>query len=680
MSGHSTYQPQNPAMRWLERRLPIGGLIHSSFVVYPTPRNLNYWWTFGGILTFMLALQIVTGIVLAMHYVPHVDYAFNSVEHIMRDVNYGWLLRYVHANGGSMFFLAAYIHMFRGMYYGSYKEPREVLWILGVILLLLMIMTGFMGYVLPWGQMSFWAATVITNLFSAIPGVGEPIVTWLWGGYAVGNPTLNRFYSLHYLLPFVIAGVVVLHDWALHVVGQNNPTGIEPMSEKDTVAFTPYATIKDGFLLSVFLILFAWFVFYLPNYLGHSDNYIPANPSVTPTHIVPEWYYLPFYAILRAIPNKLGGVMALGASIVILAFLPWLDTSKVRSARYRPLYRQFFWVFFFVCVGLGWLGSKPAEGGYIIAAQVLTAYYFAHFLIVLPLLGWFETPKSLPHSISEDVLKHKAKVATVALVIGIGAGALLAISSPSMAAEADTPPRNKWSFAGPFGKFDRGQLQRGFKVYKDVCMSCHGIQLLSFRNLAEPGGPGFTPAQVAVVAAESKYKEPNDQGEMVERSGRPADRFPPPMVRLPNATAPDLSVIVKARSYERGFPWFLLDMVTQYQEHGADYLVALLKGYETTSPAGVQLPPGTMYNKYFPGHAIAMPPPLSDGRVKYTDGSPETLDQYAKDVTAFLAWAAEPHLEARKRLGLQVIVFLIVLSGLLYFTKKKVWRAVEGHA
>src|SRR5579883_877389 len=339
MSGNSTYQPQGPVMQWLEKRLPIGALIHSSFIVYPTPRNLNYWWTFGGILSFMLGVQIITGIVLAMHYTPHVDLAFNSVEAIMRDVNYGWLLRYVHANGASMFFLAAYIHMFRGMYYGSYKEPREVLWILGVILLLLMIMTGFMGYVLVWGQMSFWAAKVITNLFSAIPVVGDSIVTWLWGGYAVGNPTLNRFYSLHYLLPFVIAGVVVLHIWALHVVGQNNPTGVEPKTEKDTVAFTPYATIKDTFFLGVFCLLFAYFIFYIPNYLQHSDNYIPANPGQTPTHIVPEWYYLPFYAILRAIPNKLAGVIALGLAIISLAFLPWLDTSRVRSANYRPAYR-----------------------------------------------------------------------------------------------------------------------------------------------------------------------------------------------------------------------------------------------------------------------------------------------------------------------------------------------------
>ena len=328
MSGHSAYQPQNKFLQWFEKRLPLGGLIHSSFVAYPTPRNLNYLWTFGGILAFMLGVQIVTGVVLAMHYTPHVDLAFKSVEGIMRDVNYGWLLRYLHANGASMFFLAVYIHMFRGIYYGSYKEPREVLWILGVIIYLLMMATGFMGYVLVWGQMSFWAATVITNLFSAIPGVGDAIVTWLWGGYAVGNPTLNRFYSLHYLLPFVIAGVVVLHIWALHVAGQNNPTGIEPKSDKDTVAFTPYATVKDGFFMAVFCILYAWFVFYIPNFLGHADNYIPANPAVTPTEIVPEWYYLPFYAILRSIPDKLMGVIALFASIIVLAFIPWLDTSQ----------------------------------------------------------------------------------------------------------------------------------------------------------------------------------------------------------------------------------------------------------------------------------------------------------------------------------------------------------------
>src|SRR6201991_3704582 len=230
MSGHSTYQPQNAFMQWLERRLPIAGLVYSSFVVYPTPRNLNYWWTFGGILTLMLAAQIITGIILVMHYTPHADMAFNSVEHIMRDVNYGWMIRYLHMNGASMFFIVVYIHIFRGLYYGSYKSPREVLWGLGVIILLLMMATAFLGYVLPWGQMSFWGATVITNLFSAIPLIGEPIVTWLWGGFAVDNATLNRFFSLHYLVPFLIVGVVVLHLVALHRFGSNNPLGIERKS------------------------------------------------------------------------------------------------------------------------------------------------------------------------------------------------------------------------------------------------------------------------------------------------------------------------------------------------------------------------------------------------------------------------------------------------------------------
>ena len=333
MSGPSTYVPKSALARWFEARLPIIGLVHSSFIVYPTPRNLNYMWTFGAILAFMLGAQIVTGVVLAMHYVPNAKLAFDSIEHIMRDVNYGWLIRYLHTNGASMFFFAVYIHMFRGIYYGSYKSPREVLWILGVIIYLLMMATAFMGYVLPWGMMSFAGATVITNLFTAIPLVGVPIAHWLWGGYAIGDPTLNRFFSLHYLLPFVIAGVVVLHIWALHIAGQNNPDGVDVKDvERDTVHFTPYATIKDMFGLSVFLILYAWFVFFIPNYLLDADNSNMANPLVTPSHIVPEWYLLPFYAILRAIPDKLAGVLALFAAIVLLAFLPWLDTSRCAPA------------------------------------------------------------------------------------------------------------------------------------------------------------------------------------------------------------------------------------------------------------------------------------------------------------------------------------------------------------
>lgn len=414
MSGPSTYVPKSAIGRWFESRLPIMGLVHSSFVAYPTPKNLNYFWTFGGILSLMLGVQIITGIVLVMHYTPHVDYAFNSVESIMRDVNWGWFLRYTHANGASMFFIAVYIHMLRGLYYGSYKAPREVLWILGVIIYLLLMATGFMGYVLPWGQMSFWGATVITNLFSAIPFVGDSITTWLWGGYSVDNPTLNRFFSLHYLLPFMIAGVVVLHVWALHVVGQNNPTGVEAKNvERDTVPFTPYATTKDAFAMSLFMIFFAWFIFYVPNFLGHPDNYTPANPLVTPAHIVPEWYYLPFYAILRAVPSKLGGVIAMFSAIIVLVFLPWLDTSRVRSANYRPAYKVFFWLFVIACIGLGYLGSQPPEGGYTIAARIFALYYFAFFLIIMPVLGLFEKTKPLPASVADDVLAKSAAHATV---------------------------------------------------------------------------------------------------------------------------------------------------------------------------------------------------------------------------------------------------------------------------
>ncbi|GGE86946.1 cytochrome b/b6 [Stappia taiwanensis] len=404
MAGHSNYVPQSAAAKWLESRLPVISLVRGSFVDFPTPKNLNYWWTFGGILFFVLIAQIVTGIVLVMHYTASTTAAFASVEHIMRDVNFGWLMRYLHANGASMFFIAVFIHMFRGMYYGSYKAPREISWILGVVIFLIMMATAFMGYVLPWGQMSFWGATVITNLFSALPLVGEPIVNWLWGGFAVDNPTLNRFFSLHYLLPFMIFGVVLLHVWAFHTSGNSNPTGINPKTKQDTIPFHPYYTVKDLFAIVVFMIFFAYFVFYIPNFLGHADNYIEANPLVTPAHIVPEWYFLPFYAILRAVPDKLGGVILMFGSIAVLFVLPWLDTSKVRSGTYRPLFKQFFWIFAAVCVGLGYLGAMPAEGIYVTLARILTAYYFAHFLIILPLLGFLEKPKALPASISEAVL------------------------------------------------------------------------------------------------------------------------------------------------------------------------------------------------------------------------------------------------------------------------------------
>jgi ubiquinol-cytochrome c reductase cytochrome b/c1 subunit len=481
----------------------------------------------------------------------------------------------------------------------------------------------------------------------------------------------------------------VLHVWALHVVGQNNPAGVEPKSEKDTVAFTPYATIKDFFGVACFLIFYSWFIFYMPNYLGDADNYIPANPGVTPAHIVPEWYYLPFYAILRSIPNKLAGVIAMFSAIIVLVFLPWLDSAKTRSSKYRPLAKQFFWMFVVVCIGLGYLGAQPPEGVYVVLGRILTVCYFAYFLIVLPLLARIETPRPLPNSIADDVLAKTGSKRTpmVSTMIALAlAGSLLASGMQDARAEEQaSPPSQKWSFSGPFGKFDRGALQRGLKVYKEVCSNCHSLNFIAFRNLADPGGPGYSTAQAAAFAADYKIKDgPNDQGEMFERPGRPADYFPAPFpneqaARASNggAAPPDLSLITKARSYERGFPRFIFDFFTQFQEQGPNYVDALLQGFEKETPAGVTIPEGSYFNKYFPGHAIKMPPPLSDGQVTYDDGSPATVAQYAHDVSTFLMWTAEPHMEERKRLGFQVFVFLIIFAGLMYFTKKKVWAAAH---
>ncbi|MEZ5999339.1 cytochrome bc complex cytochrome b subunit [Hyphomonas sp.] len=481
MSGHeSSYTPTNAFTRWLDTRLPIVRFAQDTAINFPTPKNLNYWWTFGGILAVCLATQIITGVILAMHYEASVDGAFASVERIMRDVPYGWLLRYIHANGASMFFLAVYIHMFRGLYYGSYKAPREVLWILGCVIYLLMMATAFLGYMLPWGQMSYHGSNVITGLFGAIPLIGESIQTWLMGGPSIGNQTLQRFFSLHYLLPFMIAAVVILHVWALHVPGNNNPTGVEVQDvEKETVPFHPYYTVKDAFAIVIFLIMFAVFVFYAPNVLGHADNYVEANPLVTPSHIVPEWYLLPFYAILRAItfdlgpiPAKLLGVIFMFAAIAVLFILPWLDTSKVKSMRYRPVAKQFFFGFVATCVLLGWCGAANPDDAVIKALQgepklvvsytendvevtseykggaeayhdaksfmetlpadsnpslsavpaptfqfrhlslILTFCYFGYFAILF-LVGLTEKPKEVPESIHKSVLKrHKASTAT----------------------------------------------------------------------------------------------------------------------------------------------------------------------------------------------------------------------------------------------------------------------------
>ncbi len=412
------YEPKTGIEKWLHSRLPIVGLLYDTLMI-PTPKNLNWMWIWGIVLTFCLALQIITGIILVMHYTPHVDTAFASVEHIMRNVNGGWAIRYLHMNGASLFFVAVYAHMFRGLYYGSYKAPREVTWIIGMLIYVAMMATAFMGYVLPWGQMSFWGATVITGLFGAIPGIGEPIQTWLLGGPAVDNATLNRFFSLHYLLPFVIAGLVIVHIWAFHTTGNNNPTGVEVRrtskeeAEKDTVPFWPYFVIKDLFALVLILAVFAAIVGFMPNYLGHPDNYIEANPLATPAHIVPEWYFLPFYAILRAITfdvlfldAKFLGVLAMFGAIFVMVLAPWLDTSSVRSGRYRPMFKWWFWLLVVDFFVLMWCGARPAEGLVPTISLIGTIYWFAYFLIILPILGVIEKPQAVPATIEDDFDAH----------------------------------------------------------------------------------------------------------------------------------------------------------------------------------------------------------------------------------------------------------------------------------
>jgi ubiquinol-cytochrome c reductase cytochrome b/c1 subunit len=405
MAGLHKSDVSNPVLNWVDQRLPVITLMQKEYGVFPTPKNFNYFWNFGALAMVILGIMIATGVFLAMHYVPDQSLAFDSVQHIMRDVNYGWLLRYMHANGASLFFIVVYVHIFRGMYYGSYKFPRELLWMIGVVLLLLMMATAFMGYVLPWGQMSFWGATVITNLFSAFPVVGNAIVTWLWGGFAVGDPTLNRFYSLHYLLPFVIVGVIFLHIVALHITGSNNPLGIEVKGPADTLPFHPYYTIKDSVGMCVFFLVFALLVFFMPNLLNDPNNFIQANPLQTPADIVPEWYFLPFYAMLRSVPNKLAGVVLMFSSILILFVLPWLDTSPVRSAKFRPIYRNLMFILVADLVLLGAVGAHRPEGIWIVLGRVATTWYFLHFLVFLPLLGKLERPLPLPESISRPVLR-----------------------------------------------------------------------------------------------------------------------------------------------------------------------------------------------------------------------------------------------------------------------------------
>jgi quinol-cytochrome oxidoreductase complex cytochrome b subunit len=369
-------------INWIDRRFPFSSFVKHDLTEYPTPRNLSYWWNFGFLAGFVLVLQVATGIFLAMHYKADVTLSFDSIQHIMRDVNYGWLLRFMHATGASAFFLVIYIHMARTLYYGSYRAPRELMWWTGQGLLLLLMATAFMGYLLPWGQMSFWGATVITNLFKATPFYGEEVVSWLRGGFSVGDPTLTRFFALHYLLPFLILGGVVVHLIALHTVKSSNPSGID-LAAKDNIPFHPYFTSKDFYGLGIFLIVFCIFVFFFPNSLMEPANNIPANPMQTPTHIVPEWYFLPFYAILRSVPDLVGGVVAMGLSVMVFAFMPYLDRSRIPGgARYRPWYRTMFYVFVVDMLVLGYVGYTPPNNETLMIGRIATIIYFAQFLLL----------------------------------------------------------------------------------------------------------------------------------------------------------------------------------------------------------------------------------------------------------------------------------------------------------
>ena len=658
MAGLHKSDFANPMINWVDSRLPIFTMMQKEYGVFPTPKNFNYFWNFGALAMVTLVIMILTGIFLAMNYQPNTELAFASIQHIMRDVNYGWLIRYVHQNGGSMFFIVTYIHIFRGMYYGSYKGPRELLWILGVVILLLMMATAFMGYVLPWGQMSYWGATVITNLFSAFPIVGPKIVTLLWGGFSVDNPTLNRFFALHYLLPFVLVGVVFLHIAALHIVGSNNPLGIDVKSPQDTVPFHPFYTIKDSVGMCVFLIFWAAMVCFAPNFLGDANNFIPANPLQTPADIVPEWYFLPYYGILRSVPNKLLGVCFMFASLLILFVLPWLDTSRVRSARFRPIFRIVIWFWVIAFIGLGVCGAHKPEGVWVILSRIFTIYYFAHFLLILPILGKLERPLPLPESISNPVVVRS--LAIVALIAG-----LFAVQSlrPARAEAEIVMPAQKWSFDGVFGTIDMASAQRGFQVYSEVCANCHSMKFLHYRDLT---GIGLSPEQIKGIAGAVTVPQGlDDSGAPKEGPGTPANQFRSPFLNDSAARAanngalpPDLSLIVNAR------------------EHGPDYLYALMTGFGD-APSGFKMQEAMSYNKYFPGHQIAMPQPLHDGQVAYADNTSNTVDQMARDVVTFLAWASNPEETERKQIGIRVILYLAFMGCITYALKRKVWAAVH---
>ncbi len=599
---------------WIDARLPVFSLIRKEYGQFPMPKNLNWMWCLGGIAGVMVLIMIATGLTLALHYTANTENAFASVEAIMRDVDQGWMIRTLHMTGASFLFAAVYIHIFRGMYYGSYKNPRELVWGLGMVIFMIMTATAFTGYTLPWSQMSGWAATVVTDLFSAIPVIGDDLVLFIRGGYMVGDPTLKRFFVMHIILPFVMIGVIALHVWAVHKARPNNPLGIDPKGPQDTIPFHPYYTIRDLFALSVFLIPYIAVTFFAPHVLTHPEHFMPFDPLITPGHLVPEWYLVPFYAILRSvtfdigipgtgivlIDAKLGGVLAMLGAFAVLFALPWLDTHPVKSARFRPYYRGALMLFVAAFILLGVSGTHTPEGLWLWVGQACTAYYFAFFLIVLPLLSRFEKTLPLPLPVSI----HRPLILLTGLLI---------LAFPVKPAHAD--------------------LERGYQVFRQSCAACHSLEFVRFRDLEDAG--------FALETSEDQkpfpFPYPDKDTAMALNNG---------------AIPPDLSLITKAR------------------HGGPEYIRDLLGGYYASPPDQDMLTQGQYWNTAMRGHVIAMVPPLADGIISYEDGAPETVSQYAKDVADFLTWAAAPYETPQKQAGLKGLLFLLVFSIILYQAKK----------
>jgi ubiquinol-cytochrome c reductase cytochrome b/c1 subunit len=655
-------------------------------------------WIWGIVLVFSLVLQIVTGIVLVMHYTPDTTLAFASVEHIMRNVNGGWAFRYIHMNGASLFFVAVYAHIFRNLYYGSYKYPREVTWIIGMLIYLLMMATAFMGYVLPWGQMSFWGATVITGLFGAVPFIGDTHPDLAPG--RAGGRQRDADAVLLAALPAALRDPRPRHRACLGLPphGQQQPdrrrgaARVKEVAQRDTVPFWPYFVMKDLYALVFILVIFAAIVGFMPNYLGHPDNYIEADALATPAHIVPEWYFLPFYAILRAITFDIlfiradfGGVLAMFGAILVMALAPWLDTSRVRSGRYRPTFKIFFWLLVLSFFVLMWGGAMPAEQPYVAIIQVATLYWFAYFLVVLPVLGLVEKPLPEPATIEEDFLSKnpdsnkvrdeacrvrgdvmtiRRTILSAAVALGLAAG----LAAPAQAAgEAGSVTDFRFSFEGPFGRFDQAQLQRGLQVYTEVCAACHGLQYVPFRTLSDPGGPGLSDEQMRAYAAQFEVED-RITGEW--RTAEPTDHFPASQLE----GAPDLSLMAKARAGFHGPYGTGLNQLFRGMG-GPEYIASFLLKYTGVEEeqAGVILYENAAYDGY-----VSMPPVLFGDDVVYADGTEATMEQVALDVSAFLMWTAEPKMMARKEAGLTAVLFLFLLTALLFFTNKKLWADVKG--